>query len=362
MDQTMNADLNQNSKTVITEINQKERDYLFDNIKGLLIFSVVVAHYFRASASFSVPTFGGVAYIISFSYIMQGFLFVSGYFSRNLVKCRQTAFKMFLFPYLLMMPIMYWIRYAIFGHAHFDITLPTMALWYLLTLFVYRFLLKDLVRIPYIMPISLVAAFAAGLVPSLDSTLSLGRTFSFLPFFLIGYYFKAEWIEKIRSLPKIIGWGTLGLLIGSCAYIAFTKAFPVTALYMKSSYASTHLSVSHGIMVRIVIYLMAMAWIFVFVSLTPKAKTFLSGIGLNTMPVYILHIIMRYAVKSMGGQFGQDVPSYLILIAAAVLSVWLFSRPPVAKCYDKTIDIIYEAVIGAPLKLIRKVLGTGKQS
>jgi fucose 4-O-acetylase-like acetyltransferase len=352
----MNADLNQKIESVNTDINRKERDYLFDNIKGLLIFSVVVAHYFRASASFSVPTFGGVAYIISFSYIMQGFLFVSGYFSRNLAKCRQTAFKMFLFPYLLMMPIMYFIRYSIFGHAHFDITLPTMALWYLLTLFVYRFLLKDLVRIPYILPISLVVAIAAGLVPSLDSTLSLGRTFSFLPFFLFGYYFKADWIEKIRRLPKICGWGTLALLIGACSYIAFSRAFPITALYMKSSYASTHLSVSHGIIVRIVIYLLAMAWIFVFVSITPKAKTILSGIGLNTMPVYILHIIMRYAVKSMGEHFGQDIPSYLILIVAALLSVWLFSRPPVAKWYDRTIDIIYEAVIATPLKLARKAL------
>ena len=117
-----------------------ERNYLFDNIKGILIFSVVIAHFFRASSSFSVPTFGGVTYIISFSYIMQGFLFISGYFSRNLEKCRNTAFQTFLFPYLILMPIMYCIRLSIFGKAHFDLTLPTMALWYLLTLFVYQFL------------------------------------------------------------------------------------------------------------------------------------------------------------------------------------------------------------------------------
>ncbi|HVI39092.1 MAG TPA: acyltransferase family protein, partial [Anaerovoracaceae bacterium] len=184
---------------------EEQRNYLFDNIKAILIFSVVIAHYFRMSGSFALPTFGGVAYVVSFSYIMQGFLFVSGYFSRNLDKCRTTAFQAFLFPYIILMPIMFCIRYLIFGRAHLDYTLPTMALWYLLTLFVYRFFLKDLVKIKKILPISVIVSLVAGFIPFLDSTLSLGRTFSFLPFFLLGYYFKEEWIEKLRRIPKIAG-------------------------------------------------------------------------------------------------------------------------------------------------------------
>ena len=116
-----------------------ERNYLFDNIKAILIFSVVIAHYFRAASSFTPASFGGVIYLISFSYIMQGFLFVSGYFSKNLEKSKSKAFRTFLFPYFLLMPIMFCIRYFIFGSAHFNLTLPTMALWYLLTLFVYRY-------------------------------------------------------------------------------------------------------------------------------------------------------------------------------------------------------------------------------
>jgi fucose 4-O-acetylase-like acetyltransferase len=334
----------------------KERNYLFDNIKAILIFSVVIAHYFRASSSFTVSSFGGVIYILSFSYIMQGFLFVSGYFSKNPEKSKTTAFQTFLFPYIILMPIMFLLRFTINGKAHFDLTLPTMALWYLLTLFIYRYFLKDFIKVKNILPYSIAVSLAAGYIPFLDSTLSLGRTFSFLPFFLLGYYFKPEWTDKLHRLPKAISWFLLSVLIAFTIHIAFYSVFPLEALYMKGSYASTGLTNGQGILLRIAISLISLAWIFVFVNLTPKNRTFLTVIGQNTMTVYILHIIARYFIKGMGGSFGQDIPSYLFLVAAAILSVWVFSWPSVSERYRRFMDNIYQFVVAIPLTLIRQIL------
>jgi len=341
---------------VIDQIGKKERNYLFDNIKAILIFSVVLAHYFRMSDAFALASFGGVAYVVSFSYIMQGFLFVSGHFSRNLDKCRTTAFQTFLFPYIIIMPIMFSIRFLIFGNAHLDFTLPTMALWYLLTLFYYRFLLKDMVRIKKILPISIVISLAAGFIPFLDSTLSLGRTFSFLLFFLMGYYFKPEWIDKLRNIPKAAGFLVLAALLGISALIAFEHLFPLSALYMKASYTSTGLTYFNGIAVRVAILLLSTAWIFVFISIVPKRSTFLVSIGQNTMTIYVLHIIVRYIIKYFGDFFKQDILSYVILTAAAVLSLWLFSRPSVVKIYQSFVDTMYRWIISNPLALIRRIL------
>jgi Fucose 4-O-acetylase and related acetyltransferases len=355
-------DLTGNHKTAnlqtrdFKKLEKLERNYLFDNIKGLLIFSVVLAHYFRASDSFAVPTFGGVLYIISFSYIMQGFLFVSGYFSRNLDKCRTTAFQNFLFPYIVLMPIMFCIRYFLFGSAHFDFTLPTMALWYLLTLFAYRYFLKDLIRIKNILPISIAVSLAAGYIPVLDSTLSLGRTFSFLPFFLIGYWFKSEWVAKLRKLPKTIGWMMVICLLVFTVFLAFHRLFPLEALYMKGAYVSTDLTNEQGVVLRSVISLISLAWIFSFIVLVPARKTILTSIGRNTMAVYVFHIVVRYVIKSFGGYFGQNITSYLILITAAVLSVWIFSRPAIAEKYKEFIDHLYRFAVRVPLTLIRQIL------
>ncbi len=340
----------------IDKIGKKERDYLFDNIKAILIFSVVLAHYFRMSDTFALATFGGVVYVVSFSYIMQGFLFVSGYFSRNLDKCRTTAFQTFLFPYIILMPIMFSIRYLVFGRAHLDFTLPTMALWYLLTLFYYRFLLKYMIRIKKILPISIIISLAAGFIPFLDSTLSLGRTFSFLPFFLLGYYFKEEWIEKLRNIPKAVGFFVLVVLLGISVFIAYENLVPLSALYMKASYTSAGLTHLEGIAVRIAILLISSAWIFVFINLAPRRRTFLVNIGQKTMTIYVLHIIVRYIIKYFSDFIRQDSLSYFILTAAAVLSVWLFSRPLAVKTYQFFIDKLYRRIITKFPVLIRRIL------
>ena len=193
-----------------------ERDYSFDYIKAFLIFSVVYAHYLRVSETFTISSVGGVLYLTSFSYIMQGFLFVAGHFSKNVEKCRNTAFQTFLFPYIILMPLMFFLRYLIFGHAHLDMTLPTMALWYLLTMFYYRFLLKDLIRIKWVLLISIVAALAAGFIAPLDVTLASGRAFGFLPFFFDGILLQGGTASKDPSCPEVDFLSFTDSFIGLC--------------------------------------------------------------------------------------------------------------------------------------------------
>lgn len=337
---------------------EQERDYSFDHIKAFLIFSVVYAHYLRMSSTFAVSSIGGVLYLTSFSYIMQGFLFVAGYFSRNLDKCRKTAFQTFLFPYLILMPLMYFLRLSIFGNAHLDMTLPTMALWYLLVMFYYRLLLKDLIRIKWILPISIVCALAAGFIAPLDVTLASGRSFGFLPFFLLGYYCKKEHIQKIQKAPKVISILLLVCLMGFIVFMAYSREIPLSALYFKSSYYSIGMGNLEGVGVRLLLSLAALGWIFVFINLAPKRKTSLVMVGQNTMVVYVLHIIIRYVVKANGEYFGQDAKSYLLLLAAALASVWVFSRPIVAKGYNAVMDGLYHFIFFIPERIYQRIKPT----
>ena len=125
---------------------------------------------------------------------------------------------------------------------------------------------------------------------------------------------------------------------------------------MKGAYSSTGLTNNKGIALRALIYLISLAWIFVFINLTPKYKTVLSAIGKNTMTVYVLHIVARYAIKGFGGSFGQDVSSYLVLISAALLSVWMFSWSSVSERYNRFVDTVYQWTVKIPLTLIRQIL------
>lgn len=332
----------------------KTRSFLFDNIKAILIISVITAHFMRVGGSFSASSFGGVVYIISFSYIMQAFIFVSGYFSKNVQKCRDNAVKNFLVPYILLMPIMFAVRYLLFGHAKLDLMMPTFALWFMLVMFVYRFSIKTLSKIPAIIPISLLCMLISGCIPALGIKLSLGRIFSFLFFFVLGYKCEETHIERIRQIPKKYTIILLILLIGYSVAFSWTAVLNVDLLQMKDCYALFGLSNIEGILVRSILTVIAMAWIIVFISLSTDKQTFLSKVGRNTMAVYVFHIPVRYIIKSTGVIGSGNVLYYAIIIGLSALSVYVFSRPVFSKIYNTSLEFVYDKLILGFIGLFRK--------
>lgn len=322
----------------------KERNYLFDNMKVVLVFFMVSAHYIRISGSFDVSSFGGFFYIVAFSFIMQGFLFVSGYFSKNVDKCRLGAAKNFLLPYVLLMPLMFVVRLGVFGEAKFDLLSPSHALWFLLVLFVYRFMIKDLAKVPGVLLLSAGLLLASGCFSSLGKELALGRICSFLFFFILGY--KAEWnhIEKIRSVSK--KWILLllaGLLIFSFL-TAYTNVIPVEMWHLKDGYSIYHLSDAMGMLIRALLGIVSVGWLIVLINLLPNRKSFYTGIGQRTMTVYICHIPIRYLIEKIDLPGDGNVFMYMLTFGLVIASIYLFSRPALHTAYHAIIDFLYDKI------------------
>lgn len=61
----------------------KQRDYMFDTFRGLLMWSIPISHFTRVAGNFSQDSLGGVIYITINVFVMQAFVFLSGYFSKN---------------------------------------------------------------------------------------------------------------------------------------------------------------------------------------------------------------------------------------------------------------------------------------
>ena len=118
---------------------------------------------------------GGVVYITINVFIMQSFMFLSGYFSKNVEKSRKTSFKTALWPYLLSIPFFYAIRLLVYGNATFYLDQPPFAMWFMLALFVYKFLLKDMVKVPCFMAICLCLYMIAGMYPFPDRIYGSGK-------------------------------------------------------------------------------------------------------------------------------------------------------------------------------------------
>ena len=299
----------------------KERNYLFDNMKVLLTFFMVSAHYIRISGSFDVSSFGGFFYIIAFSFIMQGFLFVSGYFSKNVDKCRLGAAKNFLLPYILLMPVMFVVRLGVFGDAAFDLLSPSHALW-----------------------LSAGLLLASGCFSSLGRELALGRICSFLFFFILGYKMKWEHIEKIRSISKKWILLLLSVLLVFSFLTAYSNVIPVEMWHLKDGYSIYHLSNIMGILIRMMLAVVSLGWLTVLLNLLPNHKIFCTGIGQRTMTVYICHIPIRYLIEHIDLPGDGNVLTYILSFGLAIASVHAFSRPALHTAYHAIIDSLYDKI------------------
>ena len=330
----------------------KERNYLFDNCKALFIFCVVFAHFLHVGGHFGIGAPSRVIYVICFTFMMEGFFFVSGYFSRNVDKCRATAVEKLLLPYVVFMILSYFARLAIFGGANFHMILPTHAMWFLLVMFYYRFSIKTISRIPFVLPLSAVLFLTAGAIPFFGPVLAAQRACSFLVFFMLGYYCKWEYIEKIRRIPHWIMLIPMAVLVGASIWFSRQSRIGVWVLMFKSSNESLNISFAESVLARFVVAVAALLWLVIWFNLMPNTKLpskggLISQIGQNTMTVFLLHVFVRQLVKMANRQdFILLAPGgwiYVgIILVLALLCVYLFSRPIVAKAYDKSMHFIYK--------------------
>ena len=286
---------------------------------------------------------------------MQGFLFVSGYFSKNTEKCRKNAVKSFLFPYFLLTTLLYSVEFLIDGKASFDYITPRFGLWFLIAMFVYRFAMKDLSRIPHILVISLALYFLSGCIPALGRDFALGRIFSFLFFFTAGYFFQWEYIKKIHDIPKKYAFLVMGLLILASYVIAANNLIPVEMWHLKDAYSVYGLSNIEGMLMRLVMMLMTMGWLFVIINLTPDKKICFSGIGSVTITIFVCHLPIRNMIKAAHIPVGNEYVAYGICIALAVLVIYVFSRPIIFNGYNKFVNTIYDLTVSPAYKTYRSL-------
>ncbi len=319
---------------------------MFDTFRGLLMWSIPISHFTRVAGHFSAASLSGIVYITINVFVMQAFVFLSGYFSKKPERARETAFHTFLWPYILCIPFFYLVRLIIWGHATIDLTVPPFALWYLFALFFYRFFLKNYIKIPHFLELSLLVFLFAGQVPFFSDTFALGRMVSYFPFFLLGYYCTPEHLKRLRSLRKSYC-AILGAVLTACSVLLafFGDQFPVGYYLLKNPACELGVTWYWDIIGRMMIFVLACGWIILMLNILPNKKNYLAYVGMNTMPIYILHLIVRYLVKKYGiffGIFPENVVLYYILIfGLASLCVVVFSSKPVVKGYDFVVEGSY---------------------
>ena len=226
------------------------------------------------------------------------------------------------------------------------------AMWFLVVLFVYKFFQKFYVKIPHLPAIALGIYLLSGIFEPLSSSgFAVSRMCTFFFPFVAGYYMTIERVEKLRlrSVWQIV---LLGAVLCSITVLAvcFCPENIAEAIKLKASFSATHMSIAEGILFRAALLAVSFGWILFLLSILSAKQGFWAHIGMNTMPIYIFHMLFVLVFKVKGFTFGYfDFKGYewLYLICLLVISfavTVLLSGKPAQKAYSLLIDKSYMAV------------------
>jgi len=306
-------------------VSSKERDYYFDNVKFILILLVVIGHVIEPLINTNVNQ--KALYILIYSFHMPLFVLVSGYFSKkiNTDNYILKTIKKVLVPYLIFQ-VLYFLFFR-FGlnnpGTKFSLTIPYWIMWFMLSTFIWKLILPYFVKLKYPIVISIALAVIAGYINEIGYFMSISRTITFFPYFLMGYYLKRTDIEKLNTIKTKI----LSIMILFCTSIIIYFLAPKIYcgwLYGSYSYAKLNAHYWYAGIHRLEMLSLAILLSISVLSLIPNRKTIFSEMGARTMYVYLLHgFIVKFFVK-LNLYSSYDIT--LLIFAGVLICLILSSR------------------------------------
>lgn len=323
-----------------------QRDYLYDNIKGILIILVVICHFLGYAMTKSDEiTRSFIIFIYYFH--MPLFIFISGYFSKDPDRAQSSAFRNLFMVYLVAQVFWVIFKYLTNGSTHYieHFLDPGYAIWYIVSLFFWRLFLKDLIKIRHILPLSFLIAPLIMFLDNAEMTLAINKTVGFLFFFLLGYYAKQEHIAKIRKIPPWVAALLLLAVWGVTWFLMNIGVLPYGAkgVLMRTTNMTVFPNPLYGLGAYYLSVLPAVICGVLLIAATPGKKTFLAVIGGDTLPLYLSHtyflILCNMLFNAVAISHGMK---YIIVIALSAALVAMFST----KWYRRCFHAVYQFCIG----------------
>lgn len=313
----------------------KNRIYKYDNIKALLIFSVVLGHLL---ISFTYDTCNSAKILSAFiySFHMPLFFIISGYFSKNDIN-KKTIIKLVLI--FLIMNISFSIYdYLIIGR--FELFKLKYASWFILLLLIYRLFVKSKkiksLALEKTKEFLLLAFFISIFIPFINTNLFILRIFENFIYFIFGYLLNNKKINiKVDNNYLSVLFFFL-LLIN--LYIGISNMNNIS-LFFGSSYTNKIDLLTKTILIisNISIFLILQKIII------NKEIPIITNIGRNSLIIYMIH---RIPTLLLGTIFIPDRKAVVLLhiVLSIIMCIILSSKyivKPVEAIINKIVVSIY---------------------
>lgn len=321
----------------------QKRDSSLDSLKFFLIVFVVFGHVLE---EFGINNTLGCMRAMIYCFHMPTFVFLSGYFSKNVKP--EKLFSSCLLPYFIFNTV-----YVFVFAKSFNILTPKYLYWYPLSLFFWRLLIITVKNKKRLLPVSFVIGLYAGYLPEADRFLSISRTIAFFPFFVAGCMFTEQEMNKLRGIPKWISLS--GIIIGELIVIGLDhyKIMPVKMYELIECYKKTlgqrfDLHEEQGVLLRLCIYFIGFAMLFLIISLT-RRNTRLSltaAWGKRTLTILMLSgffvkILFFVFVKTGFDYKGLSIKYQVLLtIVISFFTLYICGNKWIYDLYNKIFNYI----------------------
>ena len=304
----------------------------YDNLRGFLIFCVVLGHVLEIC-----PPFQGkeLLYRVIYSFHMGVFLFLFGRFARFDPK---RILRGYLLPYVLFQ-ILYilFLRHCLDLERKMQFTTPYWILWYLLACAFYQLLIpffgvgSGKGHLAYLIG-SVVLALLAGYDTTMSYYATVSRFFVYLPWFLLGYYsqrYEAQLRPFLSRRSYLLLAGCL-LMIGVSLLYLHKADFPRDALFGSYPYENKGYSLPD----RLMFVLIGLAWLGLlwklFTGVLDRHIPLLTTLGQNTLPVFLLH---GFVIKAIPKRipWANQLPGLALWLP--ILLLLLFGNPLIGKIF-----------------------------
>ena len=292
----------------------KQRDLLFDFVKGVLIFLVVLAHVIRGR--------GSIVYHVIYSFHMPLFVFVSGYFavhslSKNLWDVGKKVLNRLIIPALI------WSGVALVIHTvrGYDRCFGSMVMdslrdvWFLYCV-AFLYLLGCVVfkagRWKYFVAVSVaLLGYAVYKVPGVVY-IEYFQPIRLWPLFAMGcaYY---DYKQKFESRPLLWAVIAVSIMVYAGLMLGLAANHPIEYIRSHENY-----------LLRAVIYQTgSVAWYAVLSLLYLSMKRlvpvvrYISSLGCSTMGIYVIH---EMAILILPSNLFEAAPYYINAVILTVLS------------------------------------------
>lgn len=273
--------------------NLSNRLYMIDNLKIILIYLVVLGHVFEKLGN---PN--SIWYNLIYIFHMPLFIFITGITFKKYIlnnNYKKIILKT-LYPYLF-----FNIIFRILGknNSFIDfIFLPFYHLWFLISLFFWVFitnLIKNRSK-KYVLIFSIVFSLLVGFLKISGYYLSNSRTITYFPFFLIGFYFKFEYLNILKKNKWILFLLTITLfLIYYFRFFTFEKELLWGHIKYYEIYSNEYI----GFFKRVILFFSSVIFSIFFLILIPNKNYIITKYGEKTFDIYIYHVLFLEIIKRL---------------------------------------------------------------